>query len=72
LAQSARFCNPVALVVAYVIGVNGNGWDDVRFYAQLVIDRTRITELLVGIVVDPAELTELRAWADSERTALAV
>jgi hypothetical protein len=55
-----------------VIGVNDNVWDDVRFYAQLVIDRTRITELLVGIVVDPAELTELRAWADSERTALAV
>jgi hypothetical protein len=65
--------NPsVALVVPYVIGVNDNVWDDIRFDAQVVIDRTRITELLAGIVLDPVELTDIEGWADIERTALAV
>jgi hypothetical protein len=61
----------VALVVPYVIGVNDNVWDDLRFDAQLVLDRTRIAELLAGVAIDAALLDRLREWATTERNALA-
>lgn len=62
----------VALVVPFVIGIHDAVWDDLHFSSTVVLDRTRLTELLADISPSDEDMQLLRRWASHEREALGV
>jgi hypothetical protein len=61
----------VALAVPFVIGVNDSDWDDLHFTCSIVLDRTRIVEMLAVSAAPPDDIPLLRSWVQHERAALA-